>query len=181
MRKYGETFIYTLIDPRNQQVRYVGYAQDPKERLRKHITSSKRLSSHKACWIKSLLKLKLKPEMEIIECVNVKDRDKQEKYWIAYYRSLGFDLTNGTDGGDCSYTLTDETRSKISQATHKQWEKRRSQNYQMSEDQKIKIGIGNKGKVRSQEAREKYSKARKGKPWTQARRDAYNRQKEAIT
>lgn len=110
------TFIYALVDPRTQQIRYVGKANDPQHRLRDHLREKRK--SYKNSWIKELRDNGLVPELQIVEEVPVTNWMERERYWIAYYRDLGMALVNGTDGGDGVHGMqhTPEARAKISAA-----------------------------------------------------------------
>ena len=93
-------YIYVLIDPRNGEVRYVGWTVHPKTRLRDHIKPSRVSGNQRRDrWIASLLRHGFRPRMDIIEC-GTGDYAKAESHWIRHYRSLGYDLTNHTDGGE---------------------------------------------------------------------------------
>lgn len=112
-----ECFIYGLVDPRTNEVRYIGWATNPKKRFREHILS--RDKSRKVNWIKQLYNFQMKPELIIIESNVGHNYAEREIYWIAYYRSIGCDLTNMTNGGDGTLGLvhSDETKEKIRQKT----------------------------------------------------------------
>ena len=111
-----ETSIYALIDPRTNLVRYVGKSQNPATRLRRHIhEANKGNTTHKCCWIASLLHLNLKPILSILEVCEHAVWKEREIYWIAFYRELGADLTNCKDGGD-GIEPTPEVRAKMSAA-----------------------------------------------------------------
>lgn len=93
-------YIYQLIDPKNNEVRYIGKTvQDPKYRLYSHISVSKtgRKKDHTHSWIKSLLKINKMPIIKVIEETFDINR---EIYWINYYTRNGFNLTNHTVGGE---------------------------------------------------------------------------------
>jgi len=91
--------IYVLKDPRNGAVRYVGMTHN-KTRLNEHVFSVKRCRTHKASWIKTLLREGLRPLMESIETGLGEGWVVRERYWIAEYRRRGADLTNHTEGGE---------------------------------------------------------------------------------
>ena len=92
-------FIYTLIDPRDNQIRYVGKTDNPERRLASHLIE--KYKSHRTNWVQGLIARGLKPIMVIIEEVpEGQSWEDRERYWIAYHRSLGCKLTNMTDGGD---------------------------------------------------------------------------------
>ena len=96
------TSIYALVDPRTCLVRYVGQTVEPRRRVAEHIgrTGSARNRSHRDNWIRSLLKLNLKPHLEVLEQVPPDQADQAERFYIALFRALGTDLLNVADGGD---------------------------------------------------------------------------------
>lgn len=132
--------IYALKDPRDNQVRYVGFTTRPEQRLKRHINHTRQgRQTYCACWIRQLLKLELKPVMDILEYGCGPDWKTREKYHISLWRSIA-KLTNLTDGGEgtLGWKPPDEWRAKMSKA--------------------------HKGLVHTEETRAKMSKARKGKP-----------------
>lgn len=95
------TNIYVLIDPRTDEVRYVGKTTNIKKRYNKHINESKNSTkSHKKAWINGLLKQDLLPKIEIIDIVLIDEWQFWEKYWISQMKMWGFNLANHTNGGD---------------------------------------------------------------------------------
>lgn len=109
------TKIYTLTDPRDGLIKYVGYTTKTLEkRLTGHLNpATLKNKSKKNSWIKSLKKQRLIPIIELID--EVKDYNFWECHYISLYKSWGFPLTNGTPGGDGRHgPLSLETRKKIS-------------------------------------------------------------------
>jgi hypothetical protein len=94
------TYIYTLSDPRTNEVRYVGKTNNPVQRRSAHGVLTREVKSKKKSWIKKLKSLGLKPVFEIIEEVEESEWKFWEKYWIEQFRVWGFRLTNHTSGGD---------------------------------------------------------------------------------
>jgi hypothetical protein len=94
--------IYVLMNPRTRVVRYVGCTTRAlQSRLRAHICESmKSQKTHKSRWIMSLLRSGLSPQLEVIETGSGDGWQDAERRWISYYRSIGANLANGTDGGD---------------------------------------------------------------------------------
>lgn len=95
--------IYTLTDPRDSRVRYVGVSKDNtttlNSRLSRHIHEAKHLlhkKSHRTNWIRSVLRDGLKPIVELLD----EGSYEEEIYWISQFKAWGFDLVNGTDGGE---------------------------------------------------------------------------------
>lgn len=96
------TFIYSLTDPRDGRVRYVGKSGNPNFRMNHHIQSSRSEedSSARAEWLREVARGGATPTMAIIETVTGTSTDatEAEKKWIARYREQGCDLVNFTKG-----------------------------------------------------------------------------------
>lgn len=94
------TFIYSLTDPRNNEVFYVGQSFNPKRRLTEHIYHSKTLeywrNTHNAkeMRIQAILEANAKPILEILEETTGLYADEREDHWAAFYRNQGHVLTN---------------------------------------------------------------------------------------
>ena len=72
------TFIYALLDPRDNSVRYVGKADDPYRRYCEHLKEN--YDSHKCRWIKVLMGMGLLPIRQILEecdCSIWQEREKE--------------------------------------------------------------------------------------------------------
>ncbi len=153
-----DVFIYSLTDPRTGEIRYVGKAMDVNIRYSRHLQT--RDKSHKTNWIKSLLKLGLKPEMEILEsfyCSDDNDWQESERWWISYLRFIGCNLTNMDLGGTNGKKHSAETRAKIGV-------KHKGKTVVITDSTRAKIGNYHRGKKRSQSTRIKMSAAMAGKP-----------------
>jgi hypothetical protein len=138
--------IYTLSDI-SGNIRYVGVTRKTLAwRLRKHITESKSMRTHKDKWISSLA---MPPVINLVE--ETLDRYR-ECYWIGYFTEIGCRLVNHTDGGEGApgYHHSPETCAKMS--------KTRRQKYASGE----LIGPW-KGKRMPKETRKKMSESRKGR------------------
>lgn len=96
------TYIYALIDPRDNQVRYIGKANDPKARYRAHNIYTRDKDTHKRNWINSLRKDSIRPELLILDEVPTVDWQYWERFYISLYKTFGFKLLNYTIGGDGS-------------------------------------------------------------------------------
>lgn len=71
-------YVYTLSDPRTDEVRYVGATKNPKERFRSHISHSHNKSVNE--WVANLEDNGLKPEMRVIDAADTSDlSDKENK------------------------------------------------------------------------------------------------------
>lgn len=93
------TTIYTLTDPRDGAVRYVGKTcQSLARRLRGHLAAAKSRRTHRDCWIFGLVAEGLLPQIRAVE-QNVEDWASRERHWIRTFREFGADLTNLAEGG----------------------------------------------------------------------------------
>ena len=94
-------YIYKLLCPKTEQVRYIGKTVNIKRRLSGHISEAKRNRGKRYVlnWIRSLLKQDLKPLIEQVEVCSTIDWQEREQYWIEYYRNLNANLCNICDGG----------------------------------------------------------------------------------
>lgn len=130
--------IYGLTDPRNGQTRYIGKTVSPKSRMYRHLLA--RGTSDCARWVRSLQAAGLQPGMVVLEVVEECNWADRERFWIAYFRQLGIQLTNMLGGGDgrdgaplseChraaisrgmrGHTISEETRAKLSRAAQQRW------------------------------------------------------------
>ena len=92
--------IYVLIDPRTEEIRYVGRtSKKPEERLFGHIYRSNR-GCHKDRWIRQLRRAGLVPRMVVIQRVPLLCWREAERYWIGHFNSIGCPLTNSAEGGE---------------------------------------------------------------------------------
>lgn len=167
-------FVYCLIDPRTEEIRYIGktVATLP-TRLSQHCyaAANNKWRSHVNSWIKSLLDAGMRPIIRALSVVNDKHILSQEECrLIAYYKTHGARLTNLTDGGDGALGRVlskasiekmrishlgqpghwigkkrdPETGRKISQAN--KGRKVWNKGIPMSEDQKLRVSLSRKGK-----------------------------------
>lgn len=108
------TFIYALCEPGTRTIRYIGKSDDPLRRFKIHLRDGG--VNHKTNWIKVLLSAGQKPDLLILKEVLVIDWEDWERCYIRNAKMLGFDLTNGTDGGDGNCSFSVEIKNKISAA-----------------------------------------------------------------
>ncbi len=98
LRDAGEPiWIYSLEDPRDSEIYYVGQSTDPEHRLSEHITEARsgRMENRALCrWLLSLDRLGLRPVLNIeAECRSPYEADVEEKRLIHHYGRL-YDLFN---------------------------------------------------------------------------------------
>src|SRR5262245_15102113 len=94
------TFIYALICPDSGEMKYIGKANNPKRRLKDHMSDFRGQEYNKALWISRMKREKKKPILEIIEEVAMDCWQAAEEFWIAYYKFIGANLLNIKEGGN---------------------------------------------------------------------------------
>jgi hypothetical protein len=113
-------YIYKLIDPSNNEIRYIGQTDDIKRRYNDHISSSMNEKSdsydtYKARWVRKLKLSGLLPIIEIVEeCDSLEQSNIRERYYVSKLTNEGCRLTNSyiTDVTEFS----SHTRDKMSNA-----------------------------------------------------------------
>lgn len=159
--------VYTLSDPRDGLVKYVGITSRPKKRLSEHINEDE--NNLKGAWIKRLKSLSLEPIYEVIDITDTDNFVWVEQYWISQFKSWGFPLKNMTDGGDGSYGVTPWNKGLKGVFNHSEESKQK-----MSEYRKLNtIGEDNGfyGKKHSDENKKRWSEQRKGSKWNDTQRE----------
>ena len=121
------TFIYGLKDPRDRALRYIGKANDPQDRLYRHIRFVESDPNEgKKEWILEFLDLDLEPVMWIIMRVPYSRWRKIEREAIRRYREAGCDLLNIAPGGlGFDWSCDPEWRSEITKEMWKRPDYRR--------------------------------------------------------
>lgn len=154
------TFIYVLLDPRTNEIRYVGKADCPDGRLSRHLKEKGR--THRHNWLANLRVVGLIPTMRVIEECPKTEWAEREAFWIAHYRALGCDLVNLCSGGNGAPGISPsvETRHKLSIALKR--------NHALhprtfSAEARHKISVLHKGSKRPPETCQRISMAKMGK------------------
>ena len=88
-------FVYCLSEV-DGPIRYVGKTEKGLKRIQQHLSEKKKRGkvSHKANWINKLRDTGLLLEVSILEEVSSEVINEAEVFYISYFKSLGFDLTN---------------------------------------------------------------------------------------
>lgn len=143
------TYIYCLIDPCGD-VRYIGKSDNPDVRFREHLRKSKYKKYYKDRWVNSLLENNELPELIVLDCVPYSSFGFWEMFYIQFFRKIGSRLTNIAPGGEGG-NFGEEINLKISQKL--------------------------KGRIISQQWREKIRLYRLGKHHKQETLDLYHTQR----
>lgn len=132
--------IYSLSCPITKEIRYIGKSTNLDNRLRDHLSRSKRLITHKDKWINFLLSKNLKPVLEIIDIIEEENWKFWEQHYISLFKSWNFNLTNGTNGGDGGSFKKHTDISKLKMSLSRKGKKRKL----FSEETKLKMSISAK-------------------------------------
>src|SRR5437016_6189530 len=95
---FGGYYIYALIDPRDDSVRYVGITDNIFNRLLTHLKEAGSRTA-KGVWLADLQHLDLQPAVGILEKVKVKKdqrhiAEERERHWIQHFEQSGASLFN---------------------------------------------------------------------------------------
>lgn len=154
------SYIYGLHTNVNKEVRYIGYTQEPRIRLLKHIRESKLNLYHRHKWIQKELKLGNKIEMEIIGLYPIEYISNKEIETIKLFKSFGAKLVNGNSGGIGGTKPSLEVREKLRLSKiGNTWNIGRKRSKESIEAGRLKM----KGKKRTEEHNRNLAKALKGK------------------
>ena len=157
IKEHEWAYIYALLEPNTETIRYIGWAIDVFVRYKRHFHKSELDKvCHRTNWIKSLLTIGKKPLVQVIEKVSFYEWSNREKYWIKYYKDLGYDLVNSTPGGDGGgHPMTPENKEKL-RLVHL--------GAKRSVEARKNMSDAHKGNRPNQATRDKMSDIRKGKP-----------------
>jgi hypothetical protein len=159
------TTIYCLIDPRSGEIRYVGKADEPQRRLRRHLRDKR--DCHRTAWIRSLAVAGVQPAVVPLEHVAKSDWQTAERRWIQFMRANGADLVNGTDGGDGG-RMRPEARAK--QAARMRGRATNPAGWKHTPEARSKLSESHKGKAMLPQTRAAIRAAIFGKKWTTEQR-----------
>ncbi len=153
--------IYKITSPSGKI--YIGQSTNINRRWQEH----KRLSFKFETKLKnSLVKYGIDNHIfDIIEECEIGKLNDRESHWQDYYNSVHKGLNCfRTKSSDKSGYLCEESRKKISKSRKANPNVNdKLKGIPLSEEHKLKIGLGNKGKTKTEEAKQKISIHRKGK------------------
>lgn len=148
-----KTFIYILLDPRDNQVKYVGKTINPQRRYSQHRYEATHTKSYKNNWFLSLLLIGIDPQMVVIDECDKDEWEFFEQWYIDVFKAWGFKLTNLTNGGKgvAGYVCSKEERMIRSERAKKIFSKEICK----------KGGLKGKGRVHTEKAKKHFSIAAK--------------------
>lgn len=104
-------YVYTLCDPADDAVRYVGVTRFPDARERRHCRPD---GTKKGKWVSALAARGVRPRFVIIETATESNWQEREQFWIAEYGRRGAKLMNGDAGGLNRVRHSEELKARIS-------------------------------------------------------------------
>ena len=149
----GKIYIYALVDPFTEEIRYIGKSIRPRERLTNQC--NEKSNTYRCHWIQSVLQKGKRPVQIILEELpHDADWQAAEKRWITYGREQSWPLTNATDGGDGVPGLSGESKERMLQT----WKGRKHKPESL-----LKIGAASRGRKFSSETLQRKSEKMKGR------------------
>lgn len=168
-----DSCIYALICPFTDKVKYIGKTENGITRIYGHWRDFRKSAisgrlTKKQNWVKKLRKLGVKFKVQYLEYQeDPQVLDQREIYWIAKYKSEGFDLLNTTAGGERTVTkiFTEEEKLEISRRTKEaMWRPEVRQKYlEGSKNRKVPSSYKTKP---TKEKKQKISKS----PWHESKK-----------
>lgn len=110
-------YIYGLSSSQEENnIRYVGYTNNPQKRKWDHITESRALKTYRHKWIQSILKEGNSLSLSVLRETTEAEKGKAETETILLLKSVGANLVNGNNGGLGGKSPTKEVREKLSKS-----------------------------------------------------------------
>lgn len=104
------TFIYGLYSSNDSEIRYVGKANDPKDRLRKHLYECRKNNNenktHKCCWIRNVLSKGEKINYTILDECDINEWEVLECKYMELYDNLTNTSKGGVGGSPRSFNFS---------------------------------------------------------------------------
>lgn len=116
--KHKRVTIYTLTNPENQKVFYVGRTTlSLPARLSCHISQKKGIGAEIGRFLADLKQRNIRPSIKAIDECDYKDRKRVEEYWIHQLETWGYDLVNTRQNKNKGYYAPHERIKKHSRFT----------------------------------------------------------------
>jgi hypothetical protein len=104
------TFIYGLYSSDNKEIRYVGKANDPKDRLRKHLYECRKNNggnkTHKCCWIRNVLSNNEEINYITLDECSIDEWKEMECKHMKLYENLTNTSKGGVGGSPLSFNIS---------------------------------------------------------------------------
>lgn len=162
------TFIYALCEPDTKTIRYIGKTNCLDRRLKSHWRDSRKRKNHLGYWLSSLA---ASPALLILREVPESEWEEWERRYIRSARALGFDLVNGTAGGE------GVTAGKILSAEHVEKIRAHVTGRIFSTEHRARISASLTGRIFSTEHRAKIRASRLGSKASEETRSLFKSQR----
>lgn len=138
--------------------KYVGKSKNFNQRIKQHLNKDRFIyKSWFYNWLNKQINESIEYFIDVLEICNDNNWQEKEKYWIKHIRENGYKLTNMTDGGDGNNNQIFNKESN-----EKRVLKLRGQKRTLEQRQNISKSL--KGKIISQETRDKLRIINLGRP-----------------
>lgn len=87
-------YIYALVDPVMNMVWYVGQTNNPKRRIKEHLSESSNPTTQVSQWVAKMKAAGITPRLNILEKCADELAGEREEYWIGHYLSQNTGLKN---------------------------------------------------------------------------------------
>ena len=120
-----QSFIYALCCPDTQEIRYIGKANDPETRLRKHLQAAAyKPENYAQRWMAKLLSAGKRPSLIYVRKIEADDNWQDiEREEIAKGFSEGLRLTNTSIGGEGVLLRNPEDEKRRIESVREAWER----------------------------------------------------------
>lgn len=81
-------YIYYLIDPITEVVKYVGKSKNPKTRYNQHIKKLDKGMTPKRKWLESLFAENLKPRLKVVEEIDGDAREAEQRHVTMHQNTI---------------------------------------------------------------------------------------------
>jgi hypothetical protein len=155
-------FIYGLICPIRNEIRYIGLTKKtPEKRLSQHLMESKyykrkgKYLNKKHNWLNKLIEMNIEKEIKVVVLEeieygnNIDILSEREIYWISVYKNL----SNSTDGGEGVLNLSEDARKRISITNSGEKNGMYGKRIKRTKEQKKKLSLSLKNSNKLKESR----------------------------
>lgn len=172
MNETPKFLVYGLIDPRTNELRYVGKSSSGMRRPRVHQTPGgrSRATAHNGHWLRALFNDGgAVPSILVLEvCLTHEENNLAEIRLISFFKAAGFALTNSTSGGDGA-GIGNQLRKGVKDSPEARAKKSLARmgnqcrkGIPHTPEMRQHLSEVNKGRVMSSEAREKIAASKRG-------------------
>jgi hypothetical protein len=154
------TYIYTLHDPRDWSIRYVGKANDPVSRLKVHIRQPLLIGMRR--FVDDLRIVGMAPTLNVLQITSQSQWKYWEQFWIATVRASGADLLNIAKGGNGCQEGAGHAGIKHSAQTRTKFSLQRKGRV-LSPEWRANVSASLKGIKRNPESVARSAQSRKGR------------------